>query len=103
MVMLTRGEVEKAIRDIIVQTLMLEDIPAGDLPLHEEGFLDALGANSIDTLEVLISVEEHFGFEFGDEQLRPDLLHTLDDFVTETCHRIAVGAPATPMERDASE
>jgi len=90
---LPRGEVENAIRGIIIRTLMLEDISADDLPLHEEDFLNALGANSIDTLEVLISVEEHFGFEFGDEQLRPDLLHTLDSFVTETCRRIPAAAP----------
>lgn len=101
--MLTRDEVEKAIRDIIVQTLMLEDVAADGLPLHEEGFFDALGANSIDALEVLISVEEHFGFEFGDEQLRPDLLHTLDDFVTATIHHIAAGGPATATEGDTPE
>lgn len=98
--MLPRTDVEKAVRNIIVQTLMLEDVPAESLPLHEEDFLTALGANSIDILELLISVEEHFGFEFGDEQLGPDLLRTLDEFISETCRRIDGNAsshrPAQP-------
>lgn len=83
-----RPEVEQAIRRIIVDTLMREDIPPESLSLHDEDFLTALGANSIDILELMISVEEHFGFEFGDDQLRPDLLRTLDQFVTATCQRI---------------
>jgi acyl carrier protein len=84
----SRADVEQAIRRIIVETLMLESVSPESLPLHDEDFLTALGANSIDNLELIISVEEHFGFEFGDAQLRPDLLRTLDQFVSATCQRI---------------
>jgi acyl carrier protein len=85
---LPRSEVERVVRDIIVNTLMLENVPPESLSLHDEDFLTAVGANSIDILELMISVEEHFNFEFGDDQLRPDLLRTLDQFISTTCERI---------------
>jgi acyl carrier protein len=98
-----RPEVEQAVRNIIVETLMLEDVPPESLSLHDEDFLTALGANSIDILELMISVEEHFNFEFGDDQLRPDLLRTLDQFVSATCHRIALAEAASGRDGQADQ
>lgn len=90
----SRAEVDQAVRRLVVETLMLEDGAPESLPADEPDFLTALGANSIDALELIISVEEHFGFEFGDEELRPDLLGTLGEFVDEVCRRIARAAEA---------
>jgi acyl carrier protein len=92
----SRADVDQAIRSLIVRTLMLEESAATDLPLHEEDFLSALGANSIDILELMIAVEEHFGFEFADEQLRPELVHTLDRFVSETYRLVEAAAEGRP-------
>jgi acyl carrier protein len=84
-----RAEVDSAIRRMIVAALML-DVKPEDIPADKEDFVIALGANSIDALELIMSVEERFKFEFDDSQLNPDLMLTLDHFVSQVCTRIGV-------------
>ncbi len=86
----TRASVEAAIRKLIVDLLVLEDRTPESLPADEPDFLTALGANSIDSLEIIISVEEHFDIAFADQDLRPDLVMTLNGFVDEVCHHVRV-------------
>lgn len=88
----TRAEVDRFIRKLTVETLMLEDIEPESIDPQEPDFLIALGANSIDALELMISVEEHLGFEFGDDELNPELVVTLDHFVSVICRKLDIPA-----------
>lgn len=86
----TRAEVDKFIRQLTVETLMLDDIEPANIDPNEQDFLIALGANSIDALELMISVEERLGFEFGDDELNPEMVATLDHFVSVICQKLGI-------------
>lgn len=87
---LTREIVDRDIRRLVVDLLVLENRTPESLPADEPDFLTALGANSIDALELIISVEEHFGLEFQDNELRPDLVTTLNGFIDEVCRHAGI-------------
>jgi acyl carrier protein len=76
-----RSGVERDIREIIVKLLMLRDVALEDIRLSQPNFFTNLGATSIDTLELFLAVEKKFGFQFGETELNPGLLVTLDCFV----------------------
>jgi acyl carrier protein len=95
----TAQDVEWLIRMMIVETLMLEGVDPDALPLGQPGFLAALGANSIDALELIISAEKRFGFQFDSHELRPELLDTLDGFISEVCRKIGILPSAQNAEK----
>jgi acyl carrier protein len=86
----TAQEVEQILRSMVVETLMLDGVSPADLEADKPGFIMALGASSIDTLELIISVEERLGFEFEDHELRPELLETLSHFRSEVCKKLGI-------------
>lgn len=88
----TRADLDRYIRRLTVETLMLDDIDPDSINPQEQDFLIALGANSIDALELMISVEEHLGFEFEDDELNPELVVTLDHFVSVICQKLGIPA-----------
>jgi len=71
------SETEGRVRAIIAEVFAVDSSTVNDIPVEQEHFTEILGANSIDALELLITVEERFGFEFADEQLNPDMLITI--------------------------
>ena len=54
---------KKDVKKIIVDQLGVEE----DLVTPEASFVDALGADSLDTVELVMAVEEEFGIEIPDE------------------------------------
>jgi len=76
-----RSDIERAIREIIVNLLKLTDMAPEDIQLSRPNFFAEMGATSIDTLELFLAVEENFGFQFDETELNPGLLNTLDGFV----------------------
>lgn len=97
-----RLEVETIVRQMIVDTLMLDQLSPDSLEMNEPDFIVRLGANSIDTLELIISVEERFGFEFDDDEIRPDLVQTVGRFVDRICQKCGLPADG-PSTGAASE
>jgi acyl carrier protein len=88
----SRAEVDCFVRELTVEMLMLDDVAPQSINAQEQGFLIALGANSIDVLELIITVEERLGFEFDDDELNADLVATLNHFVSAICGKL--GLPA---------
>jgi acyl carrier protein len=86
----TSHDVDVIIRKIIVNTLILDSVTPESIEGDQRDFIVLLGANSIDALEIILSVEERFGFEFEDHELRPELLMTLNHFVAEVCKKVGV-------------
>jgi acyl carrier protein len=87
-------EVERIVRETIIELLMLSDIKAEDIPLNHPKFWIDLGATSIDTLELFLSIEKKFDFQFSESELNPNMLNTLKDFVNSICNKLEITAEA---------
>lgn len=70
-------DVERTLKVLVASHLNL-DIDPQQIDAHEEHFLTARGFNSIDALELLITVEKEFGIQIDDEDLDASLLRTLN-------------------------
>ncbi|CAJ1901229.1 unnamed protein product [Cylindrotheca closterium] len=58
------GEVEDKVRDIIVEQLGVD----ADKVVPEASFIDDLGADSLDTVELIMAIEEEFDTEIPEEE-----------------------------------
>ena len=81
--MLDDAAIRQRVKAVIVEALKLEIEPEA---IADNGVLfgGGLGADSTATMEVLFAVEETFGIEVGDEDLRPDLF----DSVSSLCNYV---------------
>jgi acyl carrier protein len=81
---MTRDELKLKLKELIISGLRLQDlVPAGiqdDQPIFVEG----LGLDSIDALELVVLIEEHFGIAIPDEEVGKKAFASVDalaDFV----------------------
>jgi len=54
-------ELEREVRELIVEALMLEDVRPGDIEPDAALFGEGLGLDSIDALELAIAIDRRFG------------------------------------------
>ncbi len=84
-----RDDIAQRVKQALVQGLQLkinpEDI-ADDEPLFGEG----LDADSMAALEIVFALEEEFGFEVEDEDLRVDLFDSVRTLTSYIEERLAV-------------
>ena len=85
-----REETRKRVKRTIAAALGLdvdpEEIPDGE-PLFGDG-----GSSSIASLELIAALEEEFGFEIDDEELRLELFETCDAIVDFVTAKLAAGS-----------
>ena len=62
--MLERNEIEARVKDIVVKQLGVE----ADVVKAERSFVDDLGADSLDIVELVMNLEEEFGFDIPDDE-----------------------------------
>jgi len=78
------------LKKLIVETLGLEDISPADIDTDAPLFVEGLGLDSIDSLEIAMVLEERYGATLEDDPDRNreifQSVRTLGEFVTE--HRI---------------
>ena len=55
------GELGLELKQLIIDTLELEDIEAADIVDDEALFVDGLGLDSIDALEIGLMLQVHYG------------------------------------------
>ena len=55
---------EERVKEIIVEQLGVD----ANAVTHEASFIDDLGADSLDTVELVMAFEEEFGIEIPDEE-----------------------------------
>lgn len=60
-------DIEKQLKEVIVESLMLEDVKPEEIVSEEPLFGDGLGLDSIDALELAIAVDKKFGV-----RIKPD-------------------------------
>lgn len=79
------ASIEEKVREIIANQLGVE--PAEVLP--EASFVDDLGADSLDLVELIMAMEEEFGVEVPDEEAEKmrtvqDTINYLRDHIEES-------------------
>lgn len=65
--MQSREEVETEIKGLIIEALALEDIEASEIETAEPLFVEGLGLDSIDALELAMALEERYGVKIGED------------------------------------
>jgi len=70
------GEKEEKVIDIIVDKLGVDRAEV----TPEAVFVDDLGADSLDLVELIMAMEEEFGFEIADEEA--EKLRTVQDVIS---------------------
>lgn len=61
------ADLEIEIKQLIIDALMLEDIAAGDIDSDAPLFIEGLGLDSIDALELAMALQERFGVQIQDD------------------------------------
>jgi len=58
-----------ALKQMIIDTLRLEDVTVDDIEDNDPLFRDGLGLDSIDALELVVAIEKHFGIAIENEDV----------------------------------
>jgi acyl carrier protein len=61
---------EHEIKELIIEALMLEDVTPAEIQPEAALFVDGLGLDSIDALELARALEERYGVKIGDDPER---------------------------------
>jgi acyl carrier protein len=61
---------EAELKGLIIEALVLEDLEPGDIDAVQPLFVDGLGLDSIDALEIAVVLEDRYGIVIGED---PDL------------------------------
>jgi acyl carrier protein len=76
---------EDQLKDLIVESLALEDVEPDEIKTEEALFVDGLGLDSIDALELALAIQEKFGVVTSpDDERNQELFYsvkTLADFI----------------------
>jgi acyl carrier protein len=79
------ADLQQELKKLIVESLALEDVRPEDIQTGEPLFVEGLGLDSIDALEISMVVEERYGVEFGEDPDRNreifQSVQTLSEFV----------------------
>jgi acyl carrier protein len=81
---LTREELKQQLKELLVAGLKLETVRPDDIQDAEPIFVEGLGLDSIDALELVVLVEERFGVSIPDEDVGKLAFASIDalaDFV----------------------
>ena len=54
-------DIERRLKDLIVETLMLEDVKPEEIDAEAPLFVEGLGLDSIDALELALAINSEFG------------------------------------------
>ena len=60
-------DLEKQLKEVIVESLMLEDVRPDEIDSEDALFVTGLGLDSIDALELAIAIDKRFGV-----RIKPD-------------------------------
>ena len=76
---------EDQLKDLIVEALALEDVEPAEIQTAEPLFVEGLGLDSIDALELALAIQEKFGVATSpDDERNQELFYsvkTLADFI----------------------
>jgi len=58
---------EQEIKELIIESLALEDVTPADIETEAALFVEGLGLDSIDALELAMALEERYRVKIGDD------------------------------------
>ena len=91
----------RRVKETVVRALELQVDP-GALSDDEVLFGGGLGVSSIAVMEVIVALEEEFGFEVGDEELRMERFESVHSIVGYVSGKIeGVGPPQDALAEQA--
>jgi len=69
---MSKNELEQELKELIVEALMLEDVEPSEIDSEEPLFVEGLGLDSIDALELAMAIDKKYGVRIkaDDEQNR---------------------------------
>lgn len=67
---MTNDELDTEIKRLIVDTLMLEDVDASEIETEAPLFVEGLGLDSIDALELALAIHKRFGVKTSPDDER---------------------------------
>lgn len=92
---MSREELKRRLKVLIVEGLRLESIRPEEIEDGAPIFVEGLGLDSIDALELVVLVEEQFGTSIPDEEVGKKAFASIDalaDFVMANSTRLAAEA-----------
>lgn len=72
--MQTPEQLEQELKELIINVLALEDIASADIETDAPLFMDGLGLDSIDALELAMGLEEKYGVLITDDPERNETI-----------------------------
>lgn len=69
---------KQELKELIIQELNLEEITPDDIQDDEPLFGEGLGLDSIDALELVVLMENHYGVEIPDETIGREVLASIN-------------------------
>lgn len=82
-----KTDIIKKTKEIIVDVMELEMSIA---EVSGQDLINELGINSIDSVEILVTVESEFDIEISDEDLNSELIQSLDNLVNYIAERLQI-------------
>ncbi len=77
-------DLKRRLKDLLITGLRLQDVAPAGIADDQPIFVDGLGLDSIDALELVVLIEEHFGIAIPDEEVGKKAfasINALADFI----------------------
>ncbi|MBW2260916.1 MAG: acyl carrier protein [Deltaproteobacteria bacterium] len=75
-------QLKKEIKELIVEVLSLDDVTPEEIGDEEALFIEGLGLDSIDALELSLAIEKRFGIKIRNEELGQKVLYSVESIAT---------------------
>ena len=80
-----RSALKRQLKEILVAGLRLHDVTPESIADDQAIFTDGLGLDSIDALELVVLIEEHFGIAIPDEEVGREAFASIDALADFVC------------------
>ncbi len=71
------NDLDQELKEFIIHTLNLDDITAEEIASEDPLFIDGLGLDSIDALELSVALEKKYDIKFSDEKMAKKALFSV--------------------------
>lgn len=92
-------QLENELKQLIIDSLNLEDLTVADIQSSDALFIEGLGLDSIDALELGMALQKRYGIklEANSEEIKQHFfsVKTLAEFIGKFCHSREGGNPSS--------
>jgi acyl carrier protein len=73
-----KPELVQQLKEQLIKVLLLEDLSPQDIDPNAPLFVEGLGLDSIDAIELILLLEKEYGIKVEDPKERRSVLHSVD-------------------------